>query len=101
MIRIMICDDEPKMLSDIAEAAALIVNGSEISAHCDGKELLSVLGSEKCDILLLDIDMPHISGLEIAQSLSKTNERPLLIFVTSHDTYQRYHGRDPAKIQYA
>lgn len=85
MIRIMICDDEPKMLSDIAEAAALIVNDSEISAYCGGKELLSALGSEKCDILLLDIDMSDISGLDIAQSLSKTDERPLLIFVTSHD----------------
>lgn len=85
MIRIMICDDEPKMLSDIAEAAALIVNDSEISAYCDGKALLSALWCEKCDILLLDIDMPDISGLDIAQSLSKTDERPLLIFVTSHD----------------
>ena len=85
MTRIMICDDEPKMLSDIADAAAVIVKESSVSTYRSGSELLAALSEERCDILLLDIDMPEISGLDIAQRLSQAEERPLLIFVTSHD----------------
>lgn len=85
MTRIMICDDEQKMLSDIAALTAEVINNCDISSYRDGRELLTALKDKGCDILLLDIDMPELSGLDIARALSDTDVKPLLIFVTSHD----------------
>jgi DNA-binding LytR/AlgR family response regulator len=85
MTKIMICDDEPKMLSDIAETAAETVPDSDVLKFGSGDALAAALETEGCDIILLDIDMPGISGLDIARGLSGMPDKPLLIFVTSHD----------------
>lgn len=81
----MICDDEQKMLSDITDITAEVINDSDVSSYQSGHDLLSALKNEACDILLLDIDMPEISGLDIARALADMAVKPLLIFVTSHD----------------
>jgi len=81
----MICDDEQKMLSDIAALTAEAIPDSDITPYLNGRELLPALKDGACDILLLDIDMPEIGGLDIARALSDMAVKPLLIFVTSHD----------------
>lgn len=85
MINIFICDDEPKMLSDISAAVAETAENCDITAFSGGSELLSALSEKDCDLLLLDIDMPGLSGLDIAKTLSGREKRPVLVFVTSHD----------------
>ena len=85
MPTVFICDDESRMLSDIAEKVSSELNGAEISAFSNGVGLFERLSEAKCDILLLDIDMPELNGLEIAARLGSLSEKPLLVFVTSHD----------------
>lgn len=84
---IFICDDEPQMLQSLSANVKNILNNSAISVFSDGKRLLKALegGGCRCDILLLDIDMPEVGGLDIAKRLSGLEQRPLLAFVTSHD----------------
>lgn len=84
-LRILICDDERQMLSVIAEKVSACLPESDIRTFSSGAALLKYLQTEGCDILLLDIDMPDITGLEIAGQLSRFEKRPLLVFVTSHD----------------
>lgn len=84
-MQIIICDDEPQMLSDIEKKALECLPGSGVRTFTSGSELLHYLEAEPCDILLLDIDMPDITGLEIARHLALRDKRPLLLFVTSHD----------------
>lgn len=84
-MQIFICDDEPQMLSDIAKKVSECLPVSNIRTFLSGTELLKCLGTELCDVLLLDIDMSDITGLEIARHLAKQEKRPLLLFVTSHD----------------
>ena len=107
--RIFICDDEPQILQHLAASVKEILSGSEIFVFADGESLQGALGCGSrepcglrerregftgypgssprppCDILLLDIDMPGLSGLDIAGNLSRMEKRPLLAFVTSHD----------------
>ena len=68
---------------------------AEVCCFSDGKSLLKQLNKEPCDILLLDIDMPELSGMDVAEQLVKLSQKPLLIFVTNHDelVYEsfRYH----------
>ncbi|MBR5089173.1 MAG: response regulator transcription factor [Ruminiclostridium sp.] len=85
MIKIFISDDEPKMLSDISEYVRKTISAGKIAEFRKSSELLAALKNEGCDILLLDIDMPELSGLDIARELSGLSDKPVLIFVTSHD----------------
>ena len=89
MYQVFLCDDEPKFLSDLAEKVRQVLPDSEITTYSDGVRLLEALSDAGCDILLLDIDMPGLNGLDIAGQLShptqQVDQKPLLIFVTSHD----------------
>lgn len=84
-MRILICDDEPQMLLMIAAKVLECLPESDVRTFTSGLELLGCLEAESCDILLLDIDMPDITGMEIARRLAPGEKRPLLLFVTSHD----------------
>ena len=87
--QIFLCDDEPKFLSDLADKVRQVLPDSEITGYSDGGSLLEALSGDSCDILLLDIDMPGLNGLDIAGQLSQTmkhaSQKLLLVFVTSHD----------------
>lgn len=85
MPTVFICDDESRILSDIAEKVKSELDEAEISMFSTGFTLLERLSEAKCDILLLDIDIPELNGLEIAAKLGALPEKPLLVFVTSHD----------------
>ncbi len=82
---IYICDDEEKILSDMVCKVKTYLPDCSINAFSNPNDLLSIIKEKSCDILLLDIDMPQISGLELAKELSSIQVKPLLIFVTSHD----------------
>lgn len=85
MYKIFICDDEPKMLSDISEKVKKALPEAVVCEFAGGDELLGALMHNACDILLLDIDMPGISGLDVASRISSLSDKPLLVFVTCHD----------------
>lgn len=84
-MQIFICDDEIQILKDVENKIKHILPETMITSFSKGKNLLETLEKNSCDILFLDIDMPEISGLDIAKELAKMSEKPLLIFVTSHD----------------
>lgn len=84
-MQIFICDDEPQILSNIAKKVKALVPDGEVRLFAGGRELLACLSTSFCDILLLDIDMPEMTGLQVARKLSRLKKKPLLIFVTSHD----------------
>ena len=84
-IQIVICDDEQKMISNISEVVKDTVSLCDISCFSSGKDLVESLENERYDLLLLDIDMPGITGLDIAKSIANSDPKPLIIFVTGHD----------------
>lgn len=85
MMQIFICDDEPQMLSNIAKKVTTLLPDGEVWMFSKGSEVLTCLSTSSCDILLLDIDMPEMTGLQVAKELSHLKKKPLLVFVTSHD----------------
>ncbi len=84
-MQIYICDDEPKIVSDIAGKVAALLPENEVRLFSSGGELLSGLKENTCDLLLLDIDMPELTGLQVARELTALKKKPLLVFVTGHD----------------
>lgn len=84
-MKIFICDDEPKILSDISAKVKAMLPEAAVCEFTRETTLLKEITENNCDILLLDIDMPEISGLDIAARLTSLEKKPLLVFVTSHD----------------
>lgn len=91
MINIVICDDEKVILKQLESYVSAVFSEQEIECEIQTfsqpLELLQVLGNRKIDILLLDIDMPGINGMDIASELRRQNQQTLLIFVTCKESF--------------
>ena len=87
MIRIAVCDDERSYLDIISSEINDITYGSNIKIEMDtfksGELLLHRHEIEPYDIMFLDIDMPKISGFDIAKHIRKDSLRTFIIFVTA------------------
>ena len=91
MIYIAVCDDDALFLTRICAYVEEIFEERkeqcQIILYDSPHKLMKGLSEGKTDILLLDIDMPGISGMEIAAKLKAEKESLLLIFVTSYEAF--------------
>lgn len=89
MIKIAICDDETIICKHSKDAVSLCMSEKnlpyEIICYCDGAELLNEFDSY--DLILLDIHMPGINGIELAGKLRENNFEGALIFITALKEY--------------
>jgi two-component system response regulator AlgR len=90
VLRIAIVDDEAParnrmrdLLADCAERLPLAVVGEATN----GVTALELLARVEADVALLDIRMPEMDGLELAQHLRKLAQPPAVIFTTAYDVY--------------
>lgn len=83
-MRIAICDDEKRICDILAEKVAKICPEAEIITFTSGEELLAA--DKLPDILLLDIWMPEMSGMDVAKTLRDRDWRKILIFVTGEES---------------
>lgn len=82
-MKIAVCDDETKILEDIKGIILKLYPGDDVNLFSSGEEFLE--SGEKTDVLLLDIDMPGMSGMDVASSLADEETDTLIVFVTAHD----------------
>ena len=82
-MKIAICDDEKRICAVFVEKVGKICPDAEIITYSSGKELLNA--DELPDILLLDIKMPEISGMDVAKILRDRDWRKILIFITGEE----------------
>ena len=84
MIRIAICDDEKIMCEYLQKKVSEILTQWEIlfSITCY-TDALDLLNTPLCyDLMLLDIQMPHLDGIALAQKIRAQSEKCELIFIT-------------------
>lgn len=89
-LRIAIVDDETparnrmrELLADCAHAVPLTVVGEATS----GREALDLVQREPTELVLLDIRMPDMDGLETARHLQRLDIPPRIVFTTAYDRY--------------
>ena len=84
-MRIAICDDEEKVREILLRKVGAAFPEDTIDTFSSGEELLKA--SEVPDILLLDIKMPGISGMEVAKALRERADKTVIIFITGEEQY--------------
>ena len=83
MSKILVVDDE-KPITDI-EKFSLEKEGYEVEVAYDGEDALKKVEENTPDLIILDIMLPKIDGLEVAKEVRKTHNMPI-IMVTAKDS---------------
>ena len=92
LVRIAVCDDEPAFAERVkilieAECRGLGVS-AEVSLYTDSGMLAYDIGEKRYfDMLFLDIEMPGLSGMELADLIKDSLPQALVSFITSHTKY--------------
>ncbi len=82
MKHIFVVDDEPR-IRDLIEKY-LVKEGYLVTGFSEGKSALAEFGRQKPDLIVLDVNMPGMDGLEVCREVRKTSELPI-VFVTARD----------------
>ncbi len=90
--RILIVDDDPEILSLLRRGLAY--EGYVTEEARDGKEALAKAHSAPPDLVILDVTMPGIDGLEVCQRLRQTDDVPILMLSAKRTVPDRIAGLD-------
>jgi len=85
-IRTLIVDDEPLIRRGLRDRLSEIHSVEVVGECANGTEAVERILSERIDVVLLDVQMPDIDGLEVVRQIGPEH-MPLVIFVTAHDEY--------------
>lgn len=85
---IYICDDEPIYCETISNICSTYMKENNIANYkieigYDGNDVINY--KHPIDILILDIDMPHLNGIDVKERLSSLHNEVTIIFVTNHN----------------
>jgi len=83
-IKYLIADDDPMYLANTIEQLSLIPNLQCEVACNSGVEANAYLQNHLPDLLILDVEMPGLTGIQLAKSLKTL---PFIIFISSHVQY--------------
>jgi two-component system, LytTR family, response regulator AlgR len=86
-LKVLIADDEAPARNRLRDLLTDIGNINIVAEAKNGKEALDLATESKPDLMLLDIRMPQMDGLEAAQHAQKLEPRPHIIFTTAYDAY--------------
>jgi DNA-binding NarL/FixJ family response regulator len=81
--RVLLADDHPAMLA--LTAAALANEYSVVGSVADGLALLAEAERLHPDVIVLDITMPGLGGIEAARQLRRSRQPARLVFLTVHE----------------
>ncbi len=89
-LRLLVVDDEAparRRLCEVLEDCSHQLPLQVVGESDNGVDALETAQRERLDALLLDIRMPGMDGIEVAQHLQKLHRPPAVIFTTAYDNY--------------
>jgi len=92
-IRTLAVDDSPYMLKTYERVLALESGFTLVGTATDGRQALEAVLALEAELVLMDIHMPHMNGIEATRYLKRFRHPPAVIIVTSDDS--------PASLQLA
>jgi len=83
MIKILIAEDQSMLLGALAAMLDMEPDFEIIDTASDGKEALTLIKKHTVDIVLTDIEMPKLTGIELAQELKKLQHPAKVMILTT------------------
>ena len=98
-MKIVVVDDEQAVRDSLRRS--LSFNGYDIAIAEDGEQALDVIEKEQPDLVILDVMMPKMDGLEVCRHLrSHGDDRPILVLTARDGVSDRVAGRDAGADDY-
>ena len=88
-IRILIADDEPGMRTVMRKVVEKAAGYTLVGEAENGVQLLELYDQTRPDVVLMDVEMPEMTGIECARIIQDRNPRTVLVFATAHEQYMR------------
>ncbi len=86
-MKLLIVDDEPPARERLRRLLEEIGGYEIVGEAANGEEALCLCGEARPEVVLLDIRMPGLSGLEFARHINSLEDPPAVIFTTAYDQY--------------
>lgn len=97
--RILVVDDDPKIASFLRRS--LVLEGYEVSVANSGTDGLRIIGEQPPDLMILDIMMPGVDGIEVCRRVRAAGETlPILMLTARDSTADRVRGLDTGADDY-
>ena len=87
LLRVLAVDDEAPALDELAWMLGRHECVSQVVPVRSGEAALRVLHEEQVDAIFMDVQMPGLSGLDLARVLSRFTTQPPIVFVTAHEQH--------------
>ncbi|HVQ08202.1 MAG TPA: LytTR family DNA-binding domain-containing protein [Allosphingosinicella sp.] len=87
LLRIMVVDDEPLAVERLQLLLARLAGVAVVGTANDGEAALRIAEAVAPDLVLLDIAMPGMDGIDVARALSASAVDPAVVFVTAFDNF--------------
>ncbi|MCJ7807796.1 MAG: response regulator, partial [Dehalococcoidia bacterium] len=91
-MRILVVDDDPEIVSFLKRG--LIYEGYNVDTAGDGTEALTKARDKEPDLVILDIMMPGIDGVEVSKRLRQASDVPILMLTAKGTVADRVDGLD-------
>ena len=86
-VKTLIVDDEPIARKVLREELELIDDVEVIGEAADGLRALEKIDAEQPDLVLLDLQMPAMGGLDVVRELKHGKREPVIVIVTAYDQH--------------
>jgi DNA-binding response OmpR family regulator len=90
ILRVLLVDDEDEMVTALAERLSL--RGIEADWVNSGEDAVAHVTDKKYDIIVLDVKMPGMSGLETMGQVQKLQPETKVIFLTGHGSVSDFNS---------
>jgi DNA-binding LytR/AlgR family response regulator len=86
-VSILVVDDEPLARRKLAALINDVPWAKQVGEAHDGTAVVEAAARLRPDIVLLDVQMPELTGVEVVERLRRVNPVPAVIFTTAYDRY--------------
>lgn len=87
--KVVIADDEKLILKNLAQIIDWQGLDCEIIGTAqNGQEVLEIIKNQQADLLLTDISMPEMSGIELLKTLNQIDHKPMVILISGYDDFE-------------
>ena len=97
--RVLVVDDDPQLREALSRA--LTLDGYDVSTASNGVKALDAISNERPDVMVLDVMMPYVGGLDVCRTLRDRKDRlPILVLTARDEVGDRVAGLDAGADDY-